>query len=603
MRPVLILVLLASQGIVIRNRADTDAPSQALYVDPTHPSASDNTTRANNSPTTPWATVQRALTGAANECTTNASEAAQAGDTVVVSAGTYTESSPSVCGVGNVTPTFRPINSGSSGSRITIQCVTDRACTLRTTGGNGPTFGVEDVDYITWRGFVAEADPENGYNVPRNDTGVVTVYNCESCIFEYNTIGAGGTSANKYIWPMNPNGAIATAIAITGADGASPTVFTSASAHGALADYALVIDGHPTVPDGFYYVTTAPTGSTFTMRDGYTGAAINGISASGGTLQVTDRNTNMNALRANAATTNLIVRNNILHGAYTPGNGNNGACFMSYAATGAVLQNNTIYDCGAGIHFKGGNVGTTADDCFDCVISKNLIYNCGIQNDGELLGSCIALHVGSVASAAQPFLIYQNILRDSVAACIDYHPWDPQSAAAAPRYVYVVNNTMDNCREAIFIEAGWAAQGVIPDPAGYVVWNNIFTNMTTNYWRSGATVVAMSDKDRIDAEHNVYALFDGSVFARVDYEGTPADYTALANWTSGVSQDTATGNGGASVTTDPQYVDEAGDDFHTNAAFVQTLGVDYLDLDGDLSTTDVIPVGAYITGTETIGHQ
>jgi len=53
---------------------------------------------------------------------------------------------------------------------------------------------------------------------------------------------------------------------------------------------------------------------------------------------------------------------------------------------------------------------------------------------------------------------------------------------------------------------------------------------------------------------------------------------------------------------DPQLVDAAGGDYHLGAdSPVRALGVDVLDLDGDGDSTDLIPAGAYVTGTESIG--
>jgi hypothetical protein len=567
--------------------------AKTLYVNPTHPSASDATTYANNSESLPWATLQRALTGNTNECTTNSAVAAAAGDTVIVTPGTYTESSPSVCGAGNFQPTFRPVNSGTSGNPITIMCENEGGCLLRAVGGYGPTFGVLSEDYITWRGFTVAASP--GVSVPMGDTAPVTVSNCTGCIFENNTMSGGNR-----IWPMAPSGAPSAQVTITTSSAASPALFTTSTPHNVIAGDAVIITGHSNLTDGFYYVGTIPTATTLTLRDGHTGLAVNGTSGAGGVLQETDRNTNTNVFRANI-TTNLVLRNNTISGIYTAGNGSNGACVMTYAAVGLLFERNTIFDCGANIHLKGGNIATTTDDCFGCVIRYNLLYNCGIQNNGQFVGSCITLHVGGVASAAQPMKVYQNVMRNSIAPCMEYHIWDPSSAAAAPRYVRTVNNVFDTCKVGIYM-GQWSPASPIPDPAGYVFYNNIFTNISDNVFLLAPNETAIADPDRWTSEHNIYALGDWTTFARVDYEGSPSEYATLANWKTGQGHDQATGNGGASVTTDPQYVDHAAGNFRTQAAFVSTHGVDFLDLDGDGSTTDSIKAGAYITGTEIIGR-
>jgi len=54
--------------------------------------------------------------------------------------------------------------------------------------------------------------------------------------------------------------------------------------------------------------------------------------------------------------------------------------------------------------------------------------------------------------------------------------------------------------------------------------------------------------------------------------------------------------------TDVLYVDEANGDFRLQAGSpAENLAVDILDLDGDGSTTDFVPAGAFVTGDETVG--
>src|SRR5687768_6290897 len=64
------------------------AYAKTLYVDAA--AGDDSVSYANNSAATPWSTIGRAAWGSTARSSPNASEAAQAGDVVIISAGTYT---------------------------------------------------------------------------------------------------------------------------------------------------------------------------------------------------------------------------------------------------------------------------------------------------------------------------------------------------------------------------------------------------------------------------------------------------------------------------------------------------------------------------------
>jgi hypothetical protein len=145
MRIVLLLVglLLSSGAAVAKN----------LYVNNSgNPTCSDSTTYANNGSSNPWCTLGRALWGSASRSTPNSGQAATAGDTVIVSAGTYT--APDTGQRFGIA--FQPVNQGTGeNSRIIIQA--SGTVNLRTTGTlGGPVIGANASDYITWDGFTID---------------------------------------------------------------------------------------------------------------------------------------------------------------------------------------------------------------------------------------------------------------------------------------------------------------------------------------------------------------------------------------------------------------------------------------------------------------
>jgi len=139
------------------------AEAKALYVDAAR--GNDATAYSANGPDTPWRTLGRASWGSTNRATPNTGEAARAGDTVIVRAGTYTTT-----GTGDrFNPAFNPVNSGSAGSPLVFQAETGVVLTF--SSGIGPVIGVAGKNYVTWKGFVV-----NESMAPStSDTGPVTL--------------------------------------------------------------------------------------------------------------------------------------------------------------------------------------------------------------------------------------------------------------------------------------------------------------------------------------------------------------------------------------------------------------------------------------------
>lgn len=113
-----------------------------------NPAASgDDTTSyaANNGTTVCWDTLGRAVWGNASRSAPDATEAAKAGDTVLVTGGTY--HSDATTGV-NSTPLYNPAGTGTAGNYITFTCV--GTCTIEAPVARGPAIGADGKDYIKW---------------------------------------------------------------------------------------------------------------------------------------------------------------------------------------------------------------------------------------------------------------------------------------------------------------------------------------------------------------------------------------------------------------------------------------------------------------------
>lgn len=117
-----------------------------LYVNATGGDDTRSYATAQNS-STPWATIGRAAWGTTNPNSPNASLAAQAGDTVLISAGTYT--TDGITSGGRFDVALNPANDGTAGNPITFRGVGTVNIGM-TSGHTGPVIGAEDRDYIIW---------------------------------------------------------------------------------------------------------------------------------------------------------------------------------------------------------------------------------------------------------------------------------------------------------------------------------------------------------------------------------------------------------------------------------------------------------------------
>lgn len=160
----------------------TSSAAKTLYVDAS--SGNDSTTYAANGPSSPWATIGRAAWGSSSRSSPDTSQAAQAGDTVIVRTGTYTTTGTNT----RYTPAYNPVNSGTAGNPITFQ--TEGAVVLRYSSGIGPVIGTNARNYITWRGFTVD----EALAPAASDTGPVVLWDATGGVIEYCEIDGNGAS-------------------------------------------------------------------------------------------------------------------------------------------------------------------------------------------------------------------------------------------------------------------------------------------------------------------------------------------------------------------------------------------------------------------------
>lgn len=268
---------------------------------------------------------------------------------------------------------------------------------------------------------------------------------------------------------------------------------------------------------------------------------------------------------------NITASNNRIEG-FTD-TGMNAACIMTYDVAHAVFEHNECFNAITGFFIKGDHPGDNNPQ-HDIVVRYNYIHD--TQNAIQFGG------IGSSTSLSTSY-VYQNLIVDASLGGVVFIGYDNVS----PAKVTVANNTFHRVGSLSNNEAG--AILLRPGYSGYrdlVFRNNLVTS-------SAAGVTAW------DTAFN--ANTSATTFSNNDYYGNGAEaYIAyrsysLSSWQSTFGKDTS-GTG----TSNPQYLSST--DFRlAGTSPIRASGVDFLDLNGNGSTSDSIPVGAYITGNEVIG--
>jgi hypothetical protein len=448
--------------------------AKTLYVDAA--TGNDATTYANNGTGAKWATIGRAAWGSTDRAAPSTSQAAQAGDTVYITAGTYTTAGPN----SRYDPAYNPANSGTADNPITFDAV--GTVTLTLSSSVGPVIGAYQRDYIIWKGFT---------------------------INEANAISASDTG---------------------------PVVFWESHNSKILNS---TITGRGNINRG----------------DNYTGVRIEDSQ-------------------------NITVKNNTISN-FGPAEGHNSACIMTYTSGGLLIENNDISGCGSSVFLKANTyvgIPTGNGHMATNIINKNYIHDAP---------GGINLH--RTHQTTGQHRVTQNIFKNLTGVEGAVYLFVFGDAESDPNNSKVVNNTIINTPYPF----GVGTQ--LTNPTGNIFWNNIIHTAT-----GGAIRISWSNNNyasiaeaQHDFEHNVYYNVANGI------TGESVASVSIANLKSVYSQDSANP---ATITDDPLFTNYAGGVYTLQGGSpALTLGIDILDLDGDSSTTDTVPAGAYITGSETIG--
>lgn len=249
----------------------------------------------------------------------------------------------------------------------------------------------------------------------------------------------------------------------------------------------------------------------------------------------------------------------------------NDACFTAYDSYDILIEHNECSDAITGFFIKGDHVD--ADPLQSFTVRYNHIHD--VQNAIQFGGN-----TGN-AACSNASLVYQNLIVNAALGGVIFIGYD----STTPACVIVSNNTMINIGSTT--EAG----GILLRP-GYDGYRGL--RFHNNLVTGSASGVSAWDSafDSTDADttfsHNNY--FGNTTVAYVQYNGH-----TLTQWRSNFGKDLT-----GTITLDPQYLG-ASDYRLANTSPLINAGLDVLDLDNDGNTSDVITIGAYITGNEVIG--
>jgi hypothetical protein len=317
---------------------------------------------------------------------------------------------------------------------------------------------------------------------------------------------------------------------------------------------------------------------------GVTGGWIEGCDIDGGP-QV-DYTDNYDGIRFEASIT-CSARNNKVHGFRNGNDTANAAGLKIYDSRECLVENNYLYDNGAGVVQKNNPTGSPVDITLN-VIRRNLVEDCH--------------HMFAFSLSGEPGgdVFYQNlgINIDHIGILITGGDLDN---------VWIFNCTI-HFNPTSFTGLGTTGlyMPATIGQSGVRIWNMIFYGCTARV--IDVDTGTMPPATQVSLQHNVYYRPGGQFYSdgsgSGDFASFKAEYT---------DQDIETGAGAASIETDDSpatFTNVGGLDF-TLAASSDALnrGVDIGDLDGDSSVLDACHAGCYAlvsggaSGNPTIGLE
>jgi hypothetical protein len=566
-----------------------------LYVDASHPSADDDTPKAGNSASSPWATIGRAAWGSEDRDNPVPAQAADDGDTVIIAAGTYIYEGDLIND--RFSCAYNPVNSGAAGNLITF--VADGEVVLGAPGANAPVIGAYLRDYIKWyadvtqgHAWVITADgmgggttttsPDPTWVNTRPDTGPVVLSATVGSWIEGCRIVATEPVDYDDNWnAIRMEGATDCMVRNNYMEGFQKTSAISHNCSGITTYYCdgCIIE-HNEINDCFAGIflksndwpRTAYGQPNHPKYDEDGNNIIRYNFAHDGHAGIILGQNPFDDDEPTQIYQNLIVRMtqgfDVLElGHHLRTNSN------------VFFVNNTLVDCTRGISIRSDSAYWELD--FDSASGTFDDDPRSTENggNGEPVDS-LSFSGGATATVSQ----YIN-----------------NGATGTFILRFKANVTLPADNETITGSFTGVTALVNGTPRRSTVvarklWNNIVEGCTDAINAPAAKKEEFYDHDRNDFEHNVYA--NNGEFADLDSEGAHRVHVTLTNWQGGLYVQDVTSP--ASISTDPGFEDKPNDDYRLQVGSpALTIGRVINSIGGVDGST--IPAGCYITGDEVIG--
>ena len=301
------------------------------------------------------------------------------------------------------------------------------------------------------------------------------------------------------------------------------------------------------------------------------------------------RNDNHNGVRIEKAR-GTTVRNNLISNCLNgPGNSDlNASGILNYNSDNLLIEHNEVRDSGGCIFMKDlGFSGTVLDPPYYQDEDITIRYNLCRGNVYGLIANRQVMN-GSARTYWQQNIVHSCTGSGNGGILIYAFSVEGEEPMDGANQNSFVNNTINGCQRGVFMAGG----PTLRDLADNTLHNNLITNSTDYHIYTEMTVdlAGTFETDRVLFERGWYWTA-GSGFQRDTSTRT------FAQWQSAYTGQDPNSTSG----TDPQYTNAAAHNYHIANASALTAGRVVHSIGG--TNGDTIPVGAYITGSETIGIE
>jgi len=257
---------------------------------------------------------------------------------------------------------------------------------------------------------------------------------------------------------------------------------------------------------------------------------------------------------------NVLIRNNDISGYVDSQNNHNSNCVTLYRSSNVTIEHNECYNANGGLHVKGSNPGPV-------ILRNNLIHDITLS----------AIMFSGIAQATA----HNNVVYNAWTG-VSYHQYRDETGVDT---VTVANNT--------FVNLTGADGGGQMFRGGSAFFRNIriYNNITARA-QSGVTSWEWTPQmeTAVDLAYNAYS--QNTRLAEVAFRGQ-----TFSVWQNTYHQDEV-----GSLETTVSFINETARNYRLpTGSPLLNAGLDILDLNRNGSTTDRVPMGAYLTGSEIIG--